>query len=281
MNENGIFKGEYDRFFGVSVNSKTEPKTEKDFSSILEDSISVWKEKKVRAVWMNVYLEHSFWIPVLVKNGFNYHHAKPNYVTMVKWLPKDEPYQIPSFAHNTLGVGGFVVNEADELLVVRERFQSFPHWKLPGGYVEVDENLSDAAIREVKEETGVDAVFESLLAFRHMHKTNFGCSDLYFIVILKPVSHDITMCKRELADCKWMKLTDYVDHQEVHETNKFFARCYLEGKANGTCIKMTSNKLQFKNFSKDQFIYHVNTDRIPTITNSNDVSKGSETSSQL
>lgn len=42
-----------------------------------------------------------------------------------------------SFAHNTIGVGGFVVNETQELLVVKERFRKNPHWKLPGGYVEL------------------------------------------------------------------------------------------------------------------------------------------------
>ena len=43
--------------------------------------------------------------------------------------------QVPTYAHHTVGVGGFVVNEKDELLVIEERFrfQDKPHWKLPGG----------------------------------------------------------------------------------------------------------------------------------------------------
>lgn len=41
------------------------------------------------------------------------------------------------YAHNVIGVGAFVVNDDDELLVVRERFHTRPHWKLPGGYVEL------------------------------------------------------------------------------------------------------------------------------------------------
>lgn len=36
-----------------------------------------------------------------------------------------------------MGVGAFVVNDDNELLVVRERFYKHPHWKLPGGYVEL------------------------------------------------------------------------------------------------------------------------------------------------
>ena len=43
--------------------------------------------------------------------------------------------KVPDYAHHTVGVGGFVVNEKDEILVIQERFlfQNKPHWKLPGG----------------------------------------------------------------------------------------------------------------------------------------------------
>lgn len=73
-------------------------------------------------------------------------------------------------------------------------------------HIFLGEDLATTAIREVKEETGIDTEFESLLAFRHMHNANFGCSDLYFIVVLKPKSHILKMCKHELADCQWMKV---------------------------------------------------------------------------
>ena len=54
------------------------------------------------------------------------------------------------------------------------------------------------------EETGVEAKFDSLLAFRHMHGAAHGCSDFYFICLLRPLSAEIRMCTRELADCRWM-----------------------------------------------------------------------------
>ena len=45
-------------------------------------------------------------------------------------------FYLSRYAHNLIGVGAFVINDSDELLVVRERFYKHPHWKLPGGYVE-------------------------------------------------------------------------------------------------------------------------------------------------
>lgn len=34
------------------------------------------------------------------------------------------------------GVGGFVLNNENQLLVIKERFNSNPKWKLPGGHAE-------------------------------------------------------------------------------------------------------------------------------------------------
>ena len=43
--------------------------------------------------------------------------------------------KVPPYAHHLIGVGGFVVNDKDEILVIEERFSitGRSHWKLPGG----------------------------------------------------------------------------------------------------------------------------------------------------
>jgi 8-oxo-dGTP pyrophosphatase MutT (NUDIX family) len=50
-----------------------------------------------------------------------------------------------------------------------------------------------AAVREVKEETGIDARFQSIVAMRHSHNVQFGRDDLYIITRLQPLSMDITV----------------------------------------------------------------------------------------
>lgn len=55
---------------------------------------------------------------------------------MLKWLPSDEPCQVPSYAHTMVGAGAMVVNDKNEILVVQEKYYKRPHWKLPGGYVD-------------------------------------------------------------------------------------------------------------------------------------------------
>lgn len=46
-----------------------------------------------------------------------------------------------------------VIHEGKTLLTKRDDFQA---WCLPSGGVEEDESLAEAAIRETKEETGID-----------------------------------------------------------------------------------------------------------------------------
>ena len=48
----------------------------------------------VRGLWFYVSLSNSDWIPVLVDHGFVFHHARPDSVALIKWLPDDETYQV-------------------------------------------------------------------------------------------------------------------------------------------------------------------------------------------
>jgi len=61
--------------------------------------------------------------------------------------------------------------ESDELkvLLIQRGHEPFAgKWAIPGGFIEIDERLSDAAKRELKEETGVSAAYlEQLYTFGH------------------------------------------------------------------------------------------------------------------
>lgn len=272
MDDHHHFKGLKDRYSGITVSSSEEPVSSQDFEEVLQASLSHWKEEKVRGVWFKVDLQHADWVPVLAKHGFTYHHAKPEFVMMVRWLAVNEPNNIPRYAHNVVGVGAFVVNDEDELLVVRERFYTHPHWKLPGGYVEFKEDLGTAAIREVKEETGVEAEFVSLVAFRHVHGATFDCSDMYFIVHLRPITSQIVMCERELVACEWMKLEEYMKHPNVNDMNKFFAKQFMESRRKG--VQVEASPMYFPLLKRNIIVYSIG-HKNHTDSNSGDGDKSS------
>ena len=62
---------------------------------------------------------------------------------------------------------GLVVNSEGQWLVVRKTTVVLKGiWSIPAGFVEGDETADQAAIREVKEETGIDCQFEGMIGFR-------------------------------------------------------------------------------------------------------------------
>ena len=58
----------------------------------------------------------------------------------------------PSGGAACAGVGGLVINDRNELLVIAERYgwDNVKRWKLPGGLVDPGEDLDTAACREVR-----------------------------------------------------------------------------------------------------------------------------------
>jgi hypothetical protein len=57
---------------------------------------------------------------VAFAQGFKFHHAHnlEDYVLMTKWLDKSTPSRIPAYADHYVGVGGVVLNEKEEILMI-------------------------------------------------------------------------------------------------------------------------------------------------------------------
>ncbi|KAL0324512.1 UNVERIFIED_CONTAM: Nudix hydrolase 8 [Sesamum calycinum] len=152
-----------------------------------------------KGVWLKLPLERSDLVPVAVQEGFQYHHAERSYVMMTYWIP-DGPCLLPSNASHHVGVGSFVINDKDEVLVVQEKHSTpglFGLWKIPTGFIHESEEIYTGAVREVKEETGVDTEFVEVVAFR-----NHG-DDL------------------EIQAAKWMPLDEFVNQPLIQGDSMF------------------------------------------------------------
>lgn len=125
-------------------------------------------------------------------------------------------------------------------------------------YFTAGENLIDAAIREVQEETDIKTTFHSLVTVGHAHNMQFDCSNMYIILNLKPLTNEISKCDREIADCQWMKVDEFLVHPHVHEFNKTILNAYFECKNRNIKIGHTTGVHEILHIPYG--IYHIMTD---------------------
>ncbi|KAL9666089.1 hypothetical protein QQ045_000411 [Rhodiola kirilowii] len=220
VKEMDVLDGEFDDYDGVIINI-TKPMQSGDFSNALRASMDRWKKKGKKGVWIKLPIEHANLVEAAVKEGFWYHHAEPKYLMLVRWIP-DTPNTLPANASHRVGIAAFVMNDKREVLVVQEnsgKFKGTGVWKFPTGVVDEGEDICDAARREVKEETGIEAEFIEVLAFRQSHQAFFGKSDLFFVCMLRPTTYNIQIQESEIEAAQWMAYNEYISQPFIMNHN--------------------------------------------------------------
>ncbi|XP_073224386.1 nudix hydrolase 10-like [Cicer arietinum] len=244
---------------GVIVYLK-DPMDPQVFASLLKSSLLQWKKQGKDGVWIKLPIELVNLVEIAVKEGFCYHHAEPNYVMLVYWIPKTG-CTIPPNASHRVTVAAIVLNDNKEMLVVKEkrgRFHGIGVWKLPTGVVDAGEDIFEAAVREVKEETGVDTQFVEILGFSQAHNSFFGKSDLSFLCMLHPLSFDIKRQELEIEAVQWMPFEEYAvqPFNQKHEPFKYITElcmAKIEKGYTGFCPRPVSSF-----FSKDLSCIYLN-----------------------
>ncbi|CAN1194018.1 Nudix hydrolase 10 [Linum perenne] len=189
------------------------------FHTMLISSMLHWKKQGKKGVWIKLPIAVANLVDPALKQGFRYHHAEPDYIMLVHWIPETTS-TIPANASHRVGVGAIVFNDKKE-----EKsgvFRGTGIWKIPTGVVDEGEDIFTAAMREVKEETQVDTEFLEILGFRQAHKSFFKKSDLLFICMLRPLSFEIQKQELEIEDAQWMPFEEYAAQPaaKIHELFK-------------------------------------------------------------
>ena len=86
-----------------------------------------------------------------------------------------------------IGVGGAVVRDDKLLFIRRASRHGRGNWQLPGGFIEPDETIEQAVVREVQEEAGVITEVEAVLGLRSRYDPDSG-NGIYVILLLRPIS---------------------------------------------------------------------------------------------
>src|SRR5918992_1898593 len=104
-----------------------------------------------------------------------------------------------------IGVGGAVVRDGCLLLVRRASRHGRGNWQLPGGFIEPDETIQQAVVREVFEEAGITAEVEAVLGLRSRYDPGNG-NGIYVVLLLRPISGEPNADGREVDHADYFTL---------------------------------------------------------------------------
>lgn len=102
-----------------------------------------------------------------------------------------------------------VENQRGEALVVKTSY--LPHWSFPGGIIDVGESPSQAAVRELQEETGLDYSVNEIEFASVIHRRVLDVDIYVFVFRLIPKldeSARITIDQREIISIDWVSKQD-------------------------------------------------------------------------
>lgn len=103
-------------------------------------------------------------------------------------------------------VGVVIENDEGEILLVKGPKWA-NKWVMPGGHVEVGEKITDAAVREGEEETGLKLTYVGTFSFGELINSNDfhrSAHFIYFDVVLMVKNGDVKLDKRELTEYQWV-----------------------------------------------------------------------------
>ena len=166
-----------------------------------------------------------------IEQGFDFQNAEKGRIILTKWLPTDCESRLPLGPSHQVGIGAILIHptKPNQILVVQEKSgpaAKYQLWKMPTGLSDPNEDISDAAVREMYEETGLKCIFDQILCFRQAHNVGaFGKSDLFFICLMRldPVEYNfmdadnVDEClnqwikpqEEEIAKIDWMDINEF------------------------------------------------------------------------
>ena len=127
----------------------------------------------------------------------------------------------PPDRYNTgynVGVGGAVVGDGRLRLVRRASRRGRGNWQIPGGFVEQNETMEIAVLREVEEETGVKTTAQGVLGIRNRYDEEGGNS-IYVVMLLSPDSGEPSPDMKEVDRAEYFSLPEIEALEQISPVN--------------------------------------------------------------
>lgn len=123
--------------------------------------------------------------------------------------------------HNRVAAD-LIIEQDNRIVLIKRKYAPFKdHWCLPGGHVEHGEQVTDAAIREAREETGIDVEIDELLGIYDTPDRDPRGPVISIVYAATPVDTDQELAPAtDAKDAKWVPLDDLpsdlgFDHRQI------------------------------------------------------------------
>jgi 8-oxo-dGTP diphosphatase len=124
-----------------------------------------------------------------------------------------------------VGIGAIIINGDKILLEKRKNSPGKGKWSVPGGLVELGENIEQAVIREVKEETTLD-VYEPRLVdiVDHISLDEKGTVKYHFVIAdyLVTVKSGKPKAASDADALKWVPFNEVEEYALTESFRRFF-----------------------------------------------------------
>ncbi|RMF26477.1 MAG: NUDIX domain-containing protein [Chloroflexi bacterium] len=125
-----------------------------------------------------------------------------------------------------------------KVLLIRRKNPPFAgKWAIPGGFIEMDESLEEAALRELEEETGVrDVYLEQLYTFGDPDRDPRGRVITVAYFALVPANTITPRAGSDASEARWWSMYDLPDLAFDHEQILKYALTRLRYKLEYTAV---------------------------------------------
>lgn len=227
---------EFDNYNGVIIDKQDLPNDMAQFTIKLDVLLLLVKHEGKQLIWFSLSIQQSKFIEVLTAVGFVFHNCLEDEITLILRVQKDAyaPF-VPTYS---IGAGALIFNEHQQILVIREHLANHTGFKLPGGHIELGEKISEAIVREVFEETGINSEFIGIQGFVSKKVFRFGKSNIYFLCRLNALTQDINIQDiDEIAEAKWCDISAFIHD----ENNSLFVREVVMKLQNEQALTLTKS----------------------------------------
>ena len=232
---------EKDLYNGLIVEAESIALLASDFKNDLQTLLQKSQQENISLIWLDLTTTQHEHISVALSLGFEFHNCESTRTTLTFQVTKDAYIPVPPT--HTIGVGAVVINDNNEILLVRDRIHtSYSIYKLPGGMLEHAQSLEEGVVREVWEETGVKATLVKMVSLLNAHPYRFNKSNMYIVFHLEAQSLEINVIDtHEIEKAFWMPLEEFFAHEEMSDFQKDLVNATLKNEG----ISLMKNDVYF------------------------------------